>query len=177
MEPDDRRAPYKCAYAPCTLPTGLDPGLVIVGHVRGVDRRSPPCCCGMPGFAVQGLFMSNWDDAMRTAPQLRDFQDARRVLRVLGLPLHRVSFASSNGKRVLPILRNTRPGRTHEPRTSCATQRSSSALSGLHAPLGAVDRHWTPCEMDSAGATQAAPQGLRTRPGPELLLHQVAPPP
>ena len=75
-------------------PPRADARSVIVGMSGGVDSAVTALLLLEAGFDVQGLFMSNWadDDAYCTAAA--DFQDARRVCEVLGIPLHRVSFAA-----------------------------------------------------------------------------------
>jgi tRNA-specific 2-thiouridylase len=46
------------------------------------------------GHAVEGLFMSNWeDDEDAYCTTASDWQDARRVCDTLKIPLHRASFA------------------------------------------------------------------------------------
>ena len=68
---------------------------IIVGLSGGVDSAVSALLLKEQGWAVQGLFMSNWDDeddSYCTAAQ--DFQDARAVAKELDIPLHRVSFAA-----------------------------------------------------------------------------------
>ena len=91
--------------------------------------RSRPCCCSDAGYAVQGLFMSNWedeDDAYCTTAG--DFQDARRVCETLGIPLHRVSFAAEYREKVFNLF-PARICRRAAPRirTFSAIAKSSSA--------------------------------------------------
>ena len=72
---------------PVPVPEALGPfpdpkraGTVIVGMSGGVDSAVAALLLRDAGYAVQGLFMSNWeedDDAYCTAAA--DFQDARRV--------------------------------------------------------------------------------------------------
>ncbi len=67
----------------------------------GVDSAVAALLLQRAGFAVQGLFMSNWedeDDAYCTTAG--DFQDARLVCDTLNIPLHRVSFAAEYRERV-----------------------------------------------------------------------------
>src|SRR5882672_10342760 len=111
---------------PCTLPNRPslpnrpDPGTVIVGMSGGVDSAVSALLLRDAGFDVQGLFMSNWDDGDAYCTAAADFQDARRVCEVLGLPLHRVSFASEYRERVFAhFLREYRAGRTPNPDVLC----------------------------------------------------------
>ncbi|HTB30144.1 MAG TPA: tRNA 2-thiouridine(34) synthase MnmA, partial [Steroidobacteraceae bacterium] len=94
---------------------------VIVGMSGGVDSAVAALLLRDSGFSVQGLFMSNWeddDDAYCTAAE--DFQDARAVCETLGIPLHRVSFASEYRERVFArFLSDYAAGRTPNPDVLC----------------------------------------------------------
>jgi tRNA-specific 2-thiouridylase len=87
----------------------------------GVDSAVAALLLQRAGYAVQGLFMSNWeddDDAYCTTAT--DFQDARRVCESLGFPLHRVSFAAQYRERVFAhFLREYAAGRTPNPDVLC----------------------------------------------------------
>jgi tRNA-specific 2-thiouridylase len=94
---------------------------VIVGMSGGVDSAVAALILRDAGCAVQGLFMSNWDeddDAYCTGAA--DFQDARQVCETLGIPLHRVSFAQEYRERVFArFLREYAAGRTPNPDVLC----------------------------------------------------------
>jgi tRNA-specific 2-thiouridylase len=87
----------------------------------GVDSAVAALLLRDEGYAVQGLFMSNWeedDDAYCTAAA--DFQDARRVCDTLDIPLHRASFAAQYRERVFAhFLREYAAGRTPNPDVLC----------------------------------------------------------
>ena len=98
------------------------PTRVIVGLSGGVDSAVAALLLKERGWDVQGLFMSNWDeaddDSYCTAAQ--DYQDARAVARELGIPLHRVSFAAEYRARVFAyFLAEQRAGRTGNPDILC----------------------------------------------------------
>jgi tRNA-specific 2-thiouridylase len=94
---------------------------IVVGLSGGVDSAVAALLLQEQGWAVQGLFMSNWeddDDGYCTAAQ--DFQDARAIASELGIPLHRVSFASEYKARVFEyFLAEQRAGRTPNPDVLC----------------------------------------------------------
>ena len=87
----------------------------------GVDSAVAALLLRDAGYAVQGLFMSNWedeDDAYCTGAA--DFQDARRVCEILGIALHRASFAAQYRERVFAhFLREYAAGRTPNPDVLC----------------------------------------------------------
>jgi len=101
----------------------LDPqsaGTVIVGVSGGVDSAVAALTLRDAGFAVQGLFMSNWDDEDAYCTAARDFQDARRVCEILGIPLHRANFAAEYRRLVFDhFLREYAAGRTPNPDVLC----------------------------------------------------------
>jgi tRNA-specific 2-thiouridylase len=103
------------------LPPIAPDGRVIVGMSGGVDSAVAALLLLEAGHAVQGLFMSNWeddDDAYCTSAA--DFQDARRVCDKLGIALHRVSFAAEYRERVFShFLREYTAGRTPNPDVLC----------------------------------------------------------
>jgi tRNA-specific 2-thiouridylase len=103
------------------LPDPKSAGTVIVGMSGGVDSAVAALRLRDLGYAVQGLFMSNWeDDEDRYCTNAADFQDARRVCEALGIALHRVSFAAEYRERVFShFLREYTAGRTPNPDVLC----------------------------------------------------------
>jgi tRNA-specific 2-thiouridylase len=87
----------------------------------GVDSAVSAWLLRQWGYAVQGLFMANWeddDDAYCTAAG--DYQDARRVCELIGMPLHRASFAAEYRQRVFDhFLAEYAAGRTPNPDVLC----------------------------------------------------------
>jgi tRNA-uridine 2-sulfurtransferase len=105
---------------PSLEPISPSEGTVIVGMSGGVDSAVAALLLRDAGFSVQGLFMSNWDDDDGYCTTAADFQDARRVCEILGLPLHRVSFAKAYRERVFSFfLREYAAGRTPNPDVLC----------------------------------------------------------
>ncbi|HEV7717233.1 MAG TPA: tRNA 2-thiouridine(34) synthase MnmA, partial [Steroidobacteraceae bacterium] len=95
---------------------------VIVGLSGGVDSAVAALLLKEQGFDVHALFMSNWDEADDDAycTSAADYQDARAVARELGVPLHRVSFATEYRARVFEyFLEEQRAGRTPNPDVLC----------------------------------------------------------
>jgi tRNA-specific 2-thiouridylase len=86
----------------------------------GVDSAVAALLLQRAGYAVQGLFMSNWDEDDAYCTAAADFQDARRVCEVLDVPLHWVSFAGEYRERVFAhFLREYAAGRTPNPDVLC----------------------------------------------------------
>lgn len=94
---------------------------VIVALSGGVDSAVAALLLLEQGHDVQGLFMSNWEeDESGYCTAAEDFQDARRVCEILGIPLHRVSFAREYRDRVFQyFLGEYRSGRTPNPDVLC----------------------------------------------------------
>lgn len=116
------------------------PTRVIVGLSGGVDSAVAALILKERGWDVQGLFMSNWDeedDSYCTAAQ--DYQDARAVAGELGIPLHRVSFASEYRARVFAyFLAEQRAGRTGNPDILCNREIKFGAAVRYARRLGAA---------------------------------------
>jgi tRNA-specific 2-thiouridylase len=105
---------------PSLKPLSPSEGTVIVGMSGGVDSAVAALLLRDAGFSVQGLFMSNWDDDDGYCTTAADFQDARRVCEILGIALHRVSFAEQYRERVFSLfLREYAAGRTPNPDVLC----------------------------------------------------------
>ncbi len=104
-------------------PPAPDPraaGTVIVGVSGGVDSAVAALTLLERGYAVQGLHMTNWDDADGHCTAAADYQDARRVCRILDIPLHRANFEAEYRERVFAhFLRTYAAGDTPNPDVLC----------------------------------------------------------
>jgi tRNA-specific 2-thiouridylase len=163
---------------PRTLPTRPDSGPVIVGMSGGVDSAVAALLLRDAGFAVQGLFMSNWDDGDAYCTAASDFQDARRVCDVLGLPLHRVSFASEYRERVFAhFLREYQAGRTPNPDVLCNREIKFGVCLDYMQRLGAswiATGHYARVDSDGGGRRRLR-KGADAAKDQSYFLHQVAP--
>jgi tRNA-specific 2-thiouridylase len=106
---------------PPELPDPATAGPVIIGMSGGVDSAVSAWLLQRWGYALQGLFMANWDDDEDAyCTSARDYQDARRVCEVIGIPLHRVSFAAEYRQQVFAhFLKEYAAGRTPNPDVLC----------------------------------------------------------
>ncbi|OGT22333.1 MAG: tRNA 2-thiouridine(34) synthase MnmA [Gammaproteobacteria bacterium RBG_16_57_12] len=94
---------------------------IIVGMSGGVDSSVSARLLLQQGYAVEGLFMKNWDDYDDDfCPAAQDFQDARAVCEELEIPLHACNFAREYWDRVFQyFLAEYRAGRTPNPDVMC----------------------------------------------------------
>jgi tRNA-specific 2-thiouridylase len=87
----------------------------------GVDSSVAALRLLEAGHAVEGLFMQNWaEDEEGYCQAAEDFQDARNVCELLGIPLHRADFSRDYRERVFAaFLDGYRSGLTPNPDVLC----------------------------------------------------------
>ncbi|MCW8827475.1 MAG: asparagine synthase-related protein, partial [Gammaproteobacteria bacterium] len=95
---------------------------VIVGLSGGVDSSVAAILLQQQGYAVEGMFMKNWeeDDTEEYCSATVDLADARSVSESLGLNLHTVNFSAEYWDRVFShFLQEYEAGRTPNPDILC----------------------------------------------------------
>jgi tRNA-uridine 2-sulfurtransferase len=94
---------------------------IIVGMSGGVDSSVAALRLIQAGHEVHGLFMSNWaEDEEGYCQSAEDFQGARAVSELLGIPLHYADFSREYRERVFAaFLDGYRSGLTPNPDVLC----------------------------------------------------------
>ncbi|MEM7217504.1 MAG: tRNA 2-thiouridine(34) synthase MnmA [Pseudomonadota bacterium] len=95
---------------------------VLVGMSGGVDSSVAAALLLEQGYAVEGLFMKNWDedDGTEYCTAEADLADARRVAEQLGIVLHTANFAHEYWEQVFEaFLAEYAAGRTPNPDVLC----------------------------------------------------------
>ena len=113
---------------------------VIVGISGGVDSSVAALLLIEQGYAVEGLFMKNWeqDDEEDYCAAAEDLQDAQQVCDKLGIKLHSVNFADQYWDRVFQnFLEEYSAGRTPNPDILCNKEIKFKAFLDYALQLGA----------------------------------------
>ncbi len=95
---------------------------IMVGLSGGVDSAVATLLLQQQGYAVEGLFMKNWeeDDTAEYCTAAEDLRDAQMVADRVGIPLNTVNFSGEYWERVFEhFLREYRAGRTPNPDVLC----------------------------------------------------------
>ncbi len=114
---------------------------IVVGLSGGVDSAVAALLLREQGYAVEALFMKNWeeDDAPEYCAAAADLADAQAVCDVLGIPLHTVNFSAEYWDRVFEyFLAEYRAGRTPNPDVLCNREIKFKAFLDHAATLGAT---------------------------------------
>ena len=131
---------------------------VIVGLSGGVDSAVAALRLLKQGYAVEALFMKNWDEDDQTdhCPAEQDLADAEAVAQQLGIKLHRISFSTEYWDRVFAyFLEEYRAGRTPNPDVMCNKEIKFRAFLDYALSLGAdfiATGHYARIECDANGA-------------------------
>jgi len=113
---------------------------VIVGMSGGVDSSVTAYLLKQEGYAVEGMFMKNWDedDGTEYCTALADLADAEQVADTLGIRLHRVNFAAEYWDGVFAhFLTEVQNGRTPNPDILCNREIKFRAFLDYAHDLGA----------------------------------------
>ncbi|WP_404362035.1 tRNA 2-thiouridine(34) synthase MnmA [Marinobacter sp.] len=113
---------------------------VIVGMSGGVDSSVAAWLLKAEGYAVEGLFMKNWDedDGTEYCTAMTDLADAQAVADRMGITLHTASFAAEYWDRVFEhFISEYRAGRTPNPDILCNKEVKFRAFLDYAVTLGA----------------------------------------
>ncbi|RLT97362.1 tRNA 2-thiouridine(34) synthase MnmA [Ketobacter sp.] len=113
---------------------------VIVGMSGGVDSSVAAYVLMQQGYAVEGLFMKNWeeDDGTEYCTALTDLADAQQVADALGIKLHTANFAAEYWDRVFEhFIAEYSAGRTPNPDILCNKEVKFRAFLDYALTLGA----------------------------------------
>jgi tRNA-uridine 2-sulfurtransferase len=95
---------------------------IMVGLSGGVDSSVSALLLLEQGYAVEGLFMKNWeeDDNEEYCAAAQDLHDAQQVCAKLGIPCHSINFAAEYWDHVFAhFLAEYQAGRTPNPDILC----------------------------------------------------------
>ena len=120
--------------------SSCSPTRVIVGMSGGVDSSVTALLLKEQGYAVEGLFMKNWeeDDGTEYCTAKNDLADAQSVADHLGIYLHKANFAAEYWDNVFEhFLCEYKAGRTPNPDVLCNREIKFRAFLDYAMELGA----------------------------------------
>lgn len=150
---------------------------VIVGMSGGVDSSVSAWLLMQQGYAVEGLFMKNWeeDDGTEYCTAREDLADAQAVCDRLGIKLHQANFAAEYWDRVFEhFLDEYKAGRTPNPDILCNKEIKFRAFLDYALQLGAdfiATGHYT---RRSTGNPAQLLRGVDANKDQSYFLHAVA---
>jgi len=150
---------------------------VIVGMSGGVDSSVAAWCLLQQGYAVEGLFMKNWeeDDGTEYCTAKEDLADAQSVADSLGIHLHTANFAAEYWDNVFEhFLAEYRAGRTPNPDILCNREIKFRAFLDYALALGAdaiATGHYARVVHTANGAQLL--RGLDSNKDQSYFLHAV----
>jgi tRNA-specific 2-thiouridylase len=150
---------------------------VIVGMSGGVDSSVAALLLQQQGYAVEGLFMKNWDedDGSEYCTAKTDLADAQAVADKLGIHLHTANFAAEYWDNVFEyFLAEYRAGRTPNPDILCNREIKFKVFLDYATLLGAekiATGHY--CRIHSNNGHTALLKGLDPAKDQSYFLHAV----
>jgi tRNA-specific 2-thiouridylase len=150
---------------------------VIVGLSGGVDSAVAALLLRQQGYAVEGLFMKNWDedDGTEYCTAKADLADAEAVCQLLGIRLHTANFAAEYWDNVFEhFLAEYRAGRTPNPDVLCNREIKFKVFLEYAEALGAsriATGHYA--RLDCSAAHARLLKGLDAGKDQSYFLHAV----
>jgi tRNA-specific 2-thiouridylase len=150
---------------------------VIVGMSGGVDSSVAALLLQQQGYAVEGLFMKNWDedDGSEYCTAKADLADAQAVADKLGIHLHTANFAAEYWDNVFEyFLAEYRAGRTPNPDILCNREIKFKVFLDYATLLGAekiATGHY--CRVQTNNGRTTLLKGLDPAKDQSYFLHAV----